>query len=163
MVAWLWRDIWRVSYRGPCPESLSHTILRHYLLGSGTPILTVPARGSALTLSSKYWQHHPANLESIRKDYWLLLGTALPGFRSFNPLWPRLSKRSWDPKPLRRYSLSPWQEHHLCPLLLHPAWPQADDCLTKDGSDSSREGRPKTGTVTMGPLGKDLGDYRKRG
>ena len=31
-----------------------------------------------------------------------MLGTALPGFRSYNPPWLRLSERPWDPKPLRR-------------------------------------------------------------
>ena len=52
----------------------------------------------------------------------LLLGTALPGFRSCHPPWLRLSQ-SWDHTPLRRQSLSPWQVCHLCPL--HPAWPWA--------------------------------------
>ena len=51
-----------------------------------------------------------------------LLGTALPGFRSCNPPWLRLSQ-NWDHKPRRRQSLSPWQGCHLCPL--HPAWPWA--------------------------------------
>ena len=51
-----------------------------------------------------------------------LLGTALPGFRGYNPSWLRLSQ-SWDHKPLRRQSLSPWQKCHFCPL--HPAWPWA--------------------------------------
>ena len=46
----------------------------------------------------------------------VMLGTALPGFRSCNPSWLKLSERPWDPKPLRRQSLSPWQEHHLYPL-----------------------------------------------
>ena len=46
----------------------------------------------------------------------LLLGTTLPDFRSCNPPWLRLSERTWDHKPLRRQSLSPWQGHHLCPL-----------------------------------------------
>ena len=50
----------------------------------------------------------------------VLLGTALPGFRGCNPSWLRLSQ-SWDHKPLRRQSLSPWQGCHLCPL--YPAWP----------------------------------------
>ena len=49
-----------------------------------------------------------------------VLGTALPGFRSYNPPWLRLSQ-SWDHKPLRRQSFSPWQVCYLCPL--HPAWP----------------------------------------
>ena len=31
-----------------------------------------------------------------------MLGTALPGFRSCNPPWLRLSERLWDPKSLRR-------------------------------------------------------------
>ena len=52
--------------------------------------------------------------------YTCVLGTALPGFRGCNPPWLRLSQ-SWNHKPLRRQSLSPWQVCHLCPL--HPAWP----------------------------------------
>ena len=56
-----------------------------------------------------------------------LLGTALPGFRDCNPPWLRLSKRPWDHKPLRRQSLSPWQEHHLCPLYFILPGPQ---CMT---------------------------------
>ena len=93
----------------------------------------------------------------------LLLGTVLPGFRSCNPPWLRLSERPWDHKPLKRQSLSPWQGLHLCPLSPHLAWPQADDWLASDGKESSREGWPKTGMVAKGPLGKDLGGYRKRG
>ena len=38
------------------------------------------------------------------------------------PSWLRVSQ-SWDHKPLRRQSLSPWHVCHLCPL--HPAWPWA--------------------------------------
>ena len=38
-----------------------------------------------------------------------LLGTVLPGFRDCNPPWLRLSDRPWDPKSLRRQSLSPWK------------------------------------------------------
>ena len=55
------------------------------------------------------------------------LGNALPRFRSCNPPWLRVSKKPWDPKPLRRQSLSPGQGHCLCPLLLQPDWPWADD------------------------------------
>ena len=71
----------------------------------------------------------------------LLLGTALPGFRGCNPPWLRLSQ-SWDHKPLRRQSLSPWQKCHLCPLL--PAWPwdwpvsQWQVRILKGGSTSDR-------------------------
>ena len=36
-----------------------------------------------------------------------LLGTALPGFRSCNPPWLRLSERPWDHKPLRRKAYLP--------------------------------------------------------
>ena len=56
----------------------------------------------------------------LRETGQRILGTTLPGFRSCNPPWLRLSQ-SWDHKPLRRQSLSPWQKCHLCPL--HPAWP----------------------------------------
>ena len=56
-----------------------------------------------------------------------LLGTTLPGFRDSNPPWLRLSERPWDPKPLRRQSLSPWQEHHLFPLYFILSGPQ---CMT---------------------------------
>ena len=37
----------------------------------------------------------------------VMLGTTLPGLRGCNPPWLRLSQ-SWDHKPLRRQSLSPW-------------------------------------------------------
>ena len=53
-----------------------------------------------------------------------LLGTALPGFRTYKPLWLRLSERPWDHKPLRRQSLSPWQEHRLCPTYFTLLGPQ---------------------------------------
>ena len=68
---------------------------------------------------SKLWWHHTSWLPSTTEPQ-PLLGTALPGFRGYNPPWLRLSQ-SWDHKPLRRQSLSPWQKCHLCPL--HPAWP----------------------------------------
>ena len=60
-----------------------------------------------------------------------LLGTSLPGFRDCNPPWLRLSERPWDPKPLRRQSLSPWQGCSLCSL--YPAWPPVHDWLANDG------------------------------
>ena len=47
-----------------------------------------------------------------------MLGTTQPGFRSCNPPWLTLSEGPWDPKPLRRQSLSPWQGCRLCPLYL---------------------------------------------
>ena len=62
-----------------------------------------------------------------------VLGTTLPGFRIFNPPWLRLSKRPWDHMLLRRQNLSPWQGHHLCPLLLYPSWTRAYDWLDNDG------------------------------
>ena len=60
------------------------------------------------------------------------LGTTLPGVRSCNPPWLRLSERSWDPKPLRRQSLSPWRGHHLCPLYFTLLGPEPDR-LANDG------------------------------
>ena len=54
-----------------------------------------------------------------------MLGTALPGFRSCNLPWLRLSERPWDPKPLMRWSLSPWQEQGLCPLYFTLPGPSA--------------------------------------
>ena len=45
----------------------------------------------------------------------------------------KAESETWDHKPLRRQSLSPGQEGHLCSLLLHPALPQADDQLANDG------------------------------
>ena len=51
-----------------------------------------------------------------------LLGTTLSGFRGCNPPGLMLSQ-SWDHKPRRRQSLSPWQKCHLYPL--HSAWPWA--------------------------------------
>ena len=62
----------------------------------------------------------------------LVLGTALPGFRSCNPPWLRLSQRPCDHKPLRRQSLSPWHEHHLCPLYFTLLGPEPDQ-LANDG------------------------------
>ena len=93
---------------------------------------------------------------------WKLLGTALPGFRSCNSPWLRLSERPWDHKPLRRQRFSPWQGCHLCPLYFTLLGPEPDQ-LANDREDSSREGRPKTGIVTKRSSGKDLGSYRKRG
>ena len=90
-----------------------------------------------------------------------MLWTALPGFRSYNPSWLRLSQRLWDNKPLRRQSLSPWQGHRPCPLYFTLLGPESDQ-LANDGLDSSREGWPKTGMVTKRPSGKDLGGHRKR-
>ena len=42
------------------------------------------------------------------QDNSVMLGTTLPGFRSCNLPWLRLSERPWDHKPLRRQSLSSW-------------------------------------------------------
>ena len=55
-----------------------------------------------------------------------VLGPALPGFRSCNPPWLRLSQRPWDHKLLRRQSLSPWQGRHLCPLYITLLGPEPD-------------------------------------
>ena len=74
----------------------------------------------------------------------------------FQKLWLRLSERPWDPKPLRRQSLSPWQGHLLCPVYFTLLGPEPDQ-LANDGYDSSKEGQPKIGMVTKRPLGKDLG------
>ena len=57
----------------------------------------------------------------------ILLGTTLPGFRSCNPPWQRLTETLGDANPLRRQSLSPWQERHLCPLYFTLPGPQ---CMT---------------------------------
>ena len=62
----------------------------------------------------------------------VLLGTALPGFRSYKPPWLRLSQRPWDHKPLRRQSLSPWQGSHPCPLYFTLLGPEPDQ-LANDG------------------------------
>ena len=61
-----------------------------------------------------------------------VLGTALPGVRSCNPPWLRLSQRPWDHKLLRRQSLSPWQGCHLCPLYFTLLGPELDQ-LANDG------------------------------
>ena len=37
-----------------------------------------------------------------KKPHGHVLGTVLPGFRSCNSPWLRLSEKPWDPKPLRR-------------------------------------------------------------
>ena len=67
-------------------------------------------------------------LSKIRKTWTqaLLLGTVLPGFRSCNPPWLRLSQRPWDHKLLRRQSLSPWQGCCLCPLYFTLLGPEPD-------------------------------------
>ena len=91
-----------------------------------------------------------------------MLGTALPGFRSYNLPWLRLSQRPWDHKPLRRQSLSPWQGCHLCPLYFTLLGPELDQ-LANDRYDSSREGRPKTGIVTKKAHREGLGGYKKGG
>ena len=57
-------------------------------------------------------------------SYCKLLGTTLSGFRSYNHPWLSLSERPWHPKPLRRQSLAPWQEHHLCLLYFTLPSPQ---------------------------------------
>ena len=87
----------------------------------------MPAPSSAL--SNIYWlviiMYLLWSTYSMRRGGHLwcsLLGTALPGFRGCNPPWLRL-RQSWDHKPRKRQSLSPWQKCHLCPL--HPAWPWA--------------------------------------
>ena len=92
-----------------------------------------------------------------------MLGTALPGFRDCNPSWLRLSERPWDAKPLRRQSLSPCQEPHLCPLYFTLLGPQ---CMT---------GLPMKGKIPQGrndlrhawswkrPTGKDSGGNGGRG
>ena len=54
-----------------------------------------------------------------------MLGATLPGFRSCNPSWLRLSERPWDHKSLRRQSLSSLAWAPPLPPLLHPAWPWA--------------------------------------
>ena len=59
-------------------------------------------------------------------QYFTLLGTALPGFRSCKPPRLRLSQRPWDHKPLRRQSLSPWQGCHPCPLYFTLLGPEPD-------------------------------------
>ena len=61
----------------------------------------------------------------------LLLGTPLPGFRSYKPPWLRLSQRPWDHKPLRRQSLSPWQRRHLCPLYFTLLGPEPDQLASE--------------------------------
>ena len=62
----------------------------------------------------------------------ILLGNALPGFRSCKPPWLRLSERPWDHNPLRRQSLSPWQGCCLCPLYFTLLGPEPDQ-LASDG------------------------------
>ena len=78
---------------------------------------------------------HPKRSKS-HCDFILLsskvLGTAPPGFKSCNPPWLRLSQRPWDHKPLRRQSLSPWQECHFCPLYFTLLGPDLDQ-LANDG------------------------------
>ena len=90
-----------------------------------------------------------------------ILGTALPGFRSCNPPWLRLSQ-NWDYEPLRKQSLSPWQVCHLCPL--HPAWPWAWPVsqwwvrFLKGGSTQDRLWSPG-----ISSQGRTLGGCGKRG
>ena len=62
----------------------------------------------------------------------VVLGTALPGFRSCKPPWLRLCERPWDHKPLRRQSLSPWQGCCPCPLYFTLLGPEPDQ-LANDG------------------------------
>ena len=76
--------------------------------------------GSAVTEAGR--EDHPSCPHSRGH----MLGTALPGFRSCNPSWLRLSQRPWDHKPLRRQSLSPWQGRHLCPLYFTLLGPEPD-------------------------------------
>lgn len=64
-------EIWKISFWGAGPESISHTTLRCHFPRLGTCILRAPAGKSALTPSSKYWWYHPAKTESSRKDCWL--------------------------------------------------------------------------------------------
>ena len=73
-----------------------------------------------------------------------ILGTALPGFRDCNPPWLRLSERPWDPTPLRRQSLSPWQGHCLCLLYFTLPGPQC-----------------KTGLPMMGKIPEGRDDLRQ--
>ena len=102
-----------------------------------------------------------------------LLGTALPHFRSCKPPCLRLSERPWDPKPLRRQSLSPWQEHRLCLLYFtllgsqcmtgYPMMgkiPQGRDDLRQAWSPWGHQGRT-WGAIEKGgdrpsPLGFDI-------
>ena len=92
-----------------------------------------------------------------------MLGTALPGFRNCKPSWLRLSKETLAPYAIKKTKFICLAGAPPLPPLLHPAWPQVDDSLANGGQDSSREGQTKTGMVTKGPSGKDLGGYRKRG
>ena len=84
-----------------------------------------------ITQRSKVITLDDCAIDIFSENHDSLLGTSLPGFRSCIPSWLRLSERPWDPKPLRKQSLSPWQVHHLCPL--HPSWPLVHDWLANDG------------------------------
>ena len=61
-----------------------------------------------------------------------VLGTACLVSEAVTPPWLRLSDRPWDPKPLRRQSLSPWQGCYLCPLYFTLLGPKPDQ-LANDG------------------------------
>ena len=74
----------------------------------------------------KSWSHGQLQTGCRRNRQYNVLGTALPGFRSCNPPWLRLSEKPWDPKPLRRHSISLTGALPL-PTLLHPG-PQ---CMTR--------------------------------
>ena len=70
-------------------------------------------------------QHELTHMEQMKtKIDNHLLGSTLPGFRSGNPPWLRLSQRPWNQKPLRKetklISLAGWPP---LPTLLYPAWP----------------------------------------
>ena len=44
----------------------------------------------------------------------------------------KVESETWDHKPLRRQSLSPWQGRHLCPLYFTLLGPESDQ-LANDG------------------------------
>ena len=66
-----------------------------------------------------------ANVKNCKFFIKNLLGTTLPGFRSYKPPWLRLSERPWDHKPPKETKLLSMAGAPPLHPLLYPAWPQA--------------------------------------
>ena len=61
-----------------------------------------------------------------------MLGAALPGFKSCNPTWLRLSKKTLGPYATKTKFTLPAGVQPLPPLLL-PAWPLEHGWIVNDG------------------------------